>query len=98
MARSLSLRAGLRQFDEVYMPARNLANKTRVEYRRDILQLVQFLEGREIDDWSQVGLGELQAYMAELDRQKQKPSSRNRKAHAIKAFLGISQILRRIQR
>jgi site-specific recombinase XerD len=89
MARSLSLRAGLRQFDDVYMPARNLAEKTRTEYRRDIRQLVAFLEGEGIEDWTQVGLNELQAYMAELDRRKQKPSTRNRKAYAIKTFFAF---------
>ena len=78
MGVSLSLHDGLTQFDAIYMPARNLADKTRREYRRDILQLVNFLEQQDIIDWSQVGLHELDAYMAELDRRQLQPSTRNR--------------------
>ena len=84
-----SLQAGLAEFETVYMPARDLAQRTRVEYSRDILGLIQFLEGRGIGYWHEVGLPDLQAYLADLDRQEAKPSTRKRKTYSIKAFFSF---------
>ncbi len=87
--KQLSLQAGLVEFETVYMPARDLASRTRGEYKRDILGLVEFLEGRGIGYWHEVGLPDLQAYLADLDRQKAKPSTRKRKTYSIKAFFSF---------
>lgn len=85
----MSLLAGLVEFETVYMPARDLASRTRGEYKRDILGLVEFLETRGIGYWYEVGLPDLQAYLADLDRQKAKPSTRKRKTYSIKAFFSF---------
>jgi len=66
--KQLSLHAGLVEFETVYMPARDLASRTRGEYKRDILGLVEFLEARGIGYWHEVGLPDLQSYLADLDR------------------------------
>jgi len=87
--KQLSLLAGLVEFETVYMPARDLASRTRGEYKRDILGLVEFLETRGIGYWYEVGLPDLQAYLADLDRQKAKPSTRKRKTYSIKAFFSF---------
>ncbi|HRN86778.1 MAG TPA: tyrosine-type recombinase/integrase [Candidatus Dojkabacteria bacterium] len=87
--KQLSLLAGLVEFETVYMPARDLASRTRGEYKRDILGLVEFLEGRGTGYWHEVGLPDLQAYLADLDRQKAKPSTRKRKTYSIKAFFSF---------
>lgn len=85
----MSLQAGLVEFETVYMPARDLASRTREEYKRDILGLVEFLEARGIGYWHEVGLSDLQSYLADLDRQKAKPSTRKRKTYSIKAFFSF---------
>jgi len=82
----LGLWEGLEEFSTVYMPARNYSTRTREEYRRDLEDLIRFLENRGIQSWSVVGLRDLQHYLAELDRRRLKPSSRNRKTYAIKTF------------
>jgi site-specific recombinase XerD len=87
--KQLSLQAGLVEFETVYMPARDLASRTRGEYKRDILGLVEFLEARGVGYWHEVGLPDLQAYLADLDRQKAKPSTRKRKTYSIKAFFSF---------
>ena len=85
----MSLQAGLVEFETVYMPARDLASRTRGEYKRDILGLVEFLEARETGYWHEVGLPDLQSYLADLDRQKAKPSTRKRKTYSIKTFFSF---------
>jgi site-specific recombinase XerD len=87
--KQLSLQAGLVEFETVYMPARDLASRTRGEYKRDILGLVEFLEARGVGYWHEVGLPDLQSYLADLDRQKAKPSTRKRKTYSIKAFFSF---------
>jgi site-specific recombinase XerD len=47
---------------------------------------MKFLEEKGIGFWGVVGLRDLQHFMAELGRRGIKPSSMNRKAHAIKTF------------
>lgn len=86
MPPSISLHNGLVGFTTVYMPARNLSSRTREEYSRDIRDLVRFLENRGYSQWGQVGLTDLNTFMADLDRQGLKASSRNRKAYSIKTF------------
>ena len=82
----LSLEAGLEQFKTIYMPSRNFANKTRQEYERDVEGFALFLKNQKIEEWHEVSLKHLQAFMAYLDNQALKASTRNRKAYAIKTF------------
>lgn len=82
----LSLGTGLVQFRFLYMPSRNLAKKTQEEYARDIEDLIGFLRSRGLEEWGQVGLANLQAYMVYLEGQALKITTRNRKAYAIKTF------------
>lgn len=82
----LSLGTGLVQFRFLYMPSRNLAKKTQEEYARDVEDLIGFLKNQGIEEWSQVGLEDLQVYMTYLESQALKVTTRNRKAYAIKSF------------
>ena len=83
-----TLRQGLALFETVGMPARNLAARTRTEYRHDLNDLIAFLEAAGITQLSEVGHRDLEAYQAEMDRRGYKSSSRQRKTHAIKSFFG----------
>lgn len=81
-----TLRQGLVLFETVEMPARNLAAKTRKEYRNDLEDLIEFLEERDISRLEQVSLGHLKHYQAEMDRRGYSTSTRKRKTYAIKTF------------
>lgn len=83
---SISLSAGLLEFVGVYMPARDLASKTREEYERDVQGLVDYLSGLGLQYWDEVELKHLQGYLAELDKKKLTASTRNRKTYSIKTF------------
>lgn len=85
-ANELPLRTGLEEFTQTYMPAKNLAPRTRNEYQRDLADLVRFLAQRGLTIWQQVNLTDLEYYLAELDQRQLKPASRSRKTYAIKTF------------
>ena len=80
----ISLSAGLLEFVGVYMPFRDLAQKTREEYERDVRDLVEYLSSLGLQYWDEVGLKHLQDYLAELDKRKLTASTRNRKTYSIK--------------
>ena len=80
-----TLEQAIAAYTTVGMPAKNLAERTRREYANDLRFLAAFLVEQGITRLEQVGLRELQSYLAELDRQGLKGSSRNRKTHAIKS-------------
>lgn len=86
MSDSLSLTEGLNEFVTVYMPAKNLARRTREEYTKDLRDLIRFLEQQHLSEWQAIDLRTLERYQAELDRRQLKASSRNRKTYAIKTF------------
>lgn len=85
----LPLQDGIREFVQIYMPARNYALRTRKEYEDDMRDLAAFISEKNIASWTVVGLRDLQQYLAELDRRSLRASSRNRKAYAIKTFFGF---------
>ena len=76
-------------FESVYMASRNLTGRTRVEYRRDVQQLADFLAKRGGVKPEQVNLTHLQAFLAELDAQGLSGVTRRRKTASIKAFFGF---------
>ena len=47
------------------------------------------MESIGIEEWRQVGLPDLNKYLAELDRRELKPSSRRRKTYSIKTFFAF---------
>lgn len=68
------------------MALKQLAQRTREEYSRDVSELVVFLEARGVTELDKVRLRHLQAYSVELERQGLSRSSRNRKVDTIKSF------------
>jgi site-specific recombinase XerD len=77
-------------YKATYMASRNMAPRTRVEYGRDIGDLVQFLQGASrLDDPRDVELKHLEHYLAELDRRGLSGSSRRRRAAAIRSFFAF---------
>jgi integrase/recombinase XerC len=81
-----TLTQAIAYFATVGMPARNLSARTRTEYQNDLADLVAYLATRGISQVDQVGLAELEAYQAEMDRRGYAASTRERKTYAIKTF------------
>ena len=87
--REPSLDEALTHYETIYMPSRNWAQKTRVNYRSDIADLLRFLEEQGKKDPNRLDLQDLEAYMAELDRRDYAGTTRRRKVSSIKSFFGF---------
>jgi len=84
-----SLAKALKEYELIYMASRNWAQKTRVNYRHDIADLLRFLEKQGKTDPDRVDLQDLEAYMAELDLRGYAGTTRRRKTSSIKSFFGF---------
>ena len=82
----VSLIQALEHYKTIYMPSRNLAPRTRIEYATDIEDLIAFLGQNDVHDVGQVSLNHLERYLAELDRRGQTGATRRRKASSITSF------------
>src|SRR5262245_16419829 len=95
---ALTLDEGLNEFVTVGMPYLKLSEETRLAYQRDLTDLFKFLKKQQqLTTWAEVGLRDLQRYLAGLDYRKLSASTRNRRTWAIKklfAFLFTSQYLK----
>ena len=74
-------------YKTVYMPYRNFAERTRVEYLNDLKDLVQFFEQHGIKEVKDIGLPQFERYLAELDHRGIAGSTRKRKVVSIRSFL-----------
>jgi Site-specific recombinase XerD len=80
----------LQDYEDTHMAFRNMAPRTRVEYRRDLDDVVGFLETSSgIHDPGDVEMRHLEYYLADLDRRGLSGSSRRRKTAAIKSFFSF---------
>lgn len=92
----LTFDVAVKLFETVYMASRNLAQRTRKEYKTDVIQLAEFLRPRGVTKLQDVGLRHLQAFLAYLDSQGLSGVTRRRKTAAIKSlfsFLTASGLL-----
>lgn len=87
----LSWPQAIELFEAVYMASRNLAVRTRKEYRNDLTQLADFAAEVGVDAPAEVGLSHLQAFLAHLDEQDLTGTTRRRKTSSIKAFFKYLQ-------
>ena len=85
----ITLRKALNDYKIVYMPSRNFAQRTRVEYLNDLKGLIQFLEQLGLKEVKHIGLPQLERYLAELDNREIAGSTRKRKVVAIRSFLSF---------
>ena len=84
-----TLGEALKLYELIYMPSRNFAPKTRLDYHNDLEDLVAFLEEGSLRRLNQLSLRDLEAYLAELDRRGYAGASRKRKTYAIKSFFSF---------
>ncbi len=84
-----TLQEAMALYELVYMPSRNFAAKTRVDYRNDLVDLIRFLQASNRERLEEVSQRDLEAYLAELDRRGYAGTSRKRKTYAFKSFFGF---------
>jgi site-specific recombinase XerD len=84
-----TVRRAIGLFEAVGMPAKDLSARTRIEYGKDLRDLLVYLEGRGIIAVAHISLLHLQAYQAEMLSREYSPATRNRKTHAIKSFFAF---------
>ncbi len=80
------LTEALTAYQQTYLPARNMAPRSRREYTTDITELVHFLQERGIGEPGQLTLQHLNAYLASLDQRHLSGYTRRRKVSSIKSF------------
>src|SRR5215207_5557705 len=82
-----SLTAAFAEYRAVFLVGRDLAQRTRSEYGRDVADLVRFLKGAcGLSSPSQVDKHHLQLYLAELDRRALAGETRRRRVAVIRSF------------
>ena len=87
--RPQTLGQALALYERTYMPSRNFAEKTRLNYGNDLTDLIAFLDTLGRRRLDRIALGDLEGYLAELDRRGLAGSSRRRKTYACKSFFGF---------
>ncbi|MBL8049622.1 MAG: tyrosine-type recombinase/integrase [Anaerolineales bacterium] len=83
----ITLRQALEEYRTIYLASRNFAERTRVEYINDLQDLINFLEQSGLKEVKNVGLPQLERFLAELDRRGLAGSTRKRKVVSIRSFL-----------
>jgi len=85
----LTIDQALNLFETVYMPSRNFSPKTRVSYKTDLTQLVNFLKTCGITKIQEVGLSQLRSFLADLDAKGLTGVSRGRKVASIRVLFNF---------
>src|SRR5215207_4206008 len=84
-----TLRKALDDYKTIYMPYRNFADRTRVEYQNDLVGFVGFLERAGINHVRELGIPIIERYGAELEQKGFASLTRKRKVVAIRSFLAF---------
>src|SRR5688572_29906214 len=85
----ITLRKALDDYKTIYMPYRNFAERTRVEYLNDLEDLIRFVEKSGIHHVKQLGLLIIEEYVAHLEQKGFVGLTRKRKVVAIRSFLSF---------
>lgn len=83
----ITLQQALVEFKTVYMPARNLAARTREEYANDLKDFIGFMEKGGVTRAGNTSTLYVDRYLAKLDELGYTGSTRKRKAITIRSFL-----------
>src|SRR5688572_2549391 len=85
----ITVRKALDDYKTVYMPYRNFADRTRVEYQHDLEDLLGFLEKSGIEYVRSIGVPVIERYVAHLEQEGFASLTRKRKVVAIRSFLSF---------
>jgi integrase/recombinase XerD len=87
--RDITLRKALDDYKTIYMPYRNFADRTRVEYQNDLEVFIEFLRQSGINQVRELGLPIIERYAAHLEQKGFASLTRKRKVVAIRSFLSF---------
>ena len=76
-------------YKTIYMPYRNFADRTRVEYQNDLEAFIEFLGQSGISRVRKLGLPIIERYVADLELKGFASLTRKRKVVAICSFLSL---------
>jgi site-specific recombinase XerD len=82
-----TLRQALEDYGTIYMPYRNFADRTRVEYTNDLESFIEFAEKAGVIHAQEVGLPIVERFVAGLENKGYSSLTRKRKVVAIRSFL-----------
>src|SRR5690349_16439033 len=85
----VKLKKALDDYKTIYMPYRNFADRTRVEYQNDLEAFVEFLGQSGISQVRELGLPIIERYAANLEQKGFASLTRKRKVVAIRSFLSF---------
>src|SRR5512146_148238 len=83
---ALTLAAALTAYQETYLASRNLAPRTRIEYRTDLRQVCEFLISCGVTTAQAVERTHLEGFLARLDQLGLGGAIRRRKVASIRSF------------
>jgi integrase/recombinase XerD len=85
----VTLRKALDDYKTIYMPYRNFADRTRVEYQNDLEAFIEFLAQSGISGVRELGLPIIERYAAHLEQKGFASLTRKRKTVTIRSFLSF---------
>lgn len=85
----MTLTEAMKVYEQSYLGPRRLAERSRVEYRNDINDLIAFLHNKGVVQLGQVTTAHLKDYMANLEQRGYAVPTRRRKVLSVKAFFGF---------
>src|SRR5687767_8423174 len=85
----ITVRKALDDYQSIYMPYRNFAERTRVEYQNDLESLIGFLEQAGTHHVKEIGLPIIERYVAHLEQKGFASLTRKRKVVSIRSFLSF---------
>jgi site-specific recombinase XerD len=85
----ITLKKGLEEYTTIYMPYRNFAGRTRVEYQNDLEDFIEFAEKYGVHRANDVGLSVVARYIAGLEQKGYSSLTRKRKVVTIRSFFSF---------
>lgn len=84
-----TLRQALDDYKTIYMPYRNFADRTRVEYQNDLEDFAKHLRRAGVESVAGIGLRTIERYLANLEEKGFSSRTRKRKTVAIRSFFSF---------
>jgi len=85
----ITLKKALEDYTTIYMPYRNFAGRTRVEYQNDLTNFIEFAEKSGVIQAKEVGLPIIERFVAGLEQKGYSSLTRKRKVVTIRSFLSF---------
>jgi integrase/recombinase XerD len=85
----IKVRKAFEDYKAVYMPYRNFADRTRVEYQNDLEAFIRFLEQSGINHVRELGIPIVERFGAVLEQKGFASFTRKRKIVAVRSFLAF---------